>query len=111
MSEDNIIKKWLDTMIQKNVEYKRKKEQQLQSFLKFTQKTPQQIIHENKTLGKKEFKNIYSNNFNSFIGHMKSQKVDIKELRGTTDAIQDFFKFANLPLSLGVRGHINLFLG
>lgn len=105
-----MIKNWLNSRVQNQDEFKQKKELLLQRFLDFIQKMPQQIIHENKTLDKKEFKKIYSNYFTSFIDHMKNEKVEFKEMRETTDAVQDFFKFANLPLSLGVKGHITLFL-
>ena len=53
MSEDNIIENWLDTMVQKQDEYKHKKEEHLLGFLDFTHKTPQQIIDENKTQQKR----------------------------------------------------------
>ena len=97
-------------MVQKPNEYKHKKEEHLQKFLDYIQKTPQQIINENKTLNKEEFKKIYSNNFNSFIIHLKRKKIELKVLRETTDVVQDFFKFSNLPLSLGIKGHLNLLL-
>ena len=110
MSKNNIIQKWLDTMNQKQDEHKQKKEQHLQKFLKFIQKTPQQIINENKTLNKKEFKKTYSKYLNLFIGHLKNKSLEPKLIRKTTDAVQDFFRYTKLPLSLGVRGHFNLFL-
>ena len=110
MPKDNMLQEWLDTMNQKQDEYKQKKEQHLQRFLKFIQKTPQQIIKENKTLNKKEFKKTYSNNLNSFIVHLKNKSLEPKLIRETTDVVQDFFKYAKLPLALGVKGHFNLFL-
>jgi hypothetical protein len=97
-------------MFKKPDEYKNEKEEHLRKFLDYTQKTPQQIINENQTLDKKEFKKIYSNNFNSFIIHLKRKKIKLNVLRETTDEVQDFFIFSNLPLSLGIRGHLNLLL-
>ncbi len=110
MSKNNFIQKWIGTMNQKQDEYKQKKEQHLQKFLKFIQKTPQKIINESKTLNKKDFKRTYSNHLNSFIAHLKNRNIEPKLIRETTDAVQDFFRYTKLPLSLGIRGHFNLFL-
>ena len=109
MPKDNMMQEWLDTVNQKQDEYKQK-EEHLQTFLSFIQKTPQQIINENKTLNKKEFKKTYSNHLNSFIVHLKNKKLEPKMIREITETVQDFFKYAKLPLALGVKGHFNLFL-
>jgi hypothetical protein len=110
MPKNSIIQKWLDTFSSKQKGYKQKKEEHLQQFLDYIQKTPQQIINENKSLTKKEFKKTYSTNFNSFIAYLKNKNLKPILIREITSSVQDFFKYANLPLSLGVRGHFNLFL-
>ena len=110
MARNNIIHQWLDSLDQKQDEYKQKSEEYLQLFLEFSKKTPQQIIDEKKTLSKKESKKIYSTHFNSFINHLKSENMKPNLIREITRAVQLFFKYANLPLNLGFRGHLQLFL-
>ena len=110
MLENNIIKKWIDSFDQNQDEYKQKNEEYLQLFLEFSKKTPQQIIDEKEALSKKEFKKTYSNYFNSFIDHLKNKKMEPNLIREITGTVKLFFKYAKLPLNLGVRGHLQLFL-
>lgn len=110
MPKNNTIREWMDTTNHKQDKCKQKKEEHLQEFLSFIQKTPQQIFSEYKTLNKNEFKKTYSNHLNSFIGHLKNKNIEPKIIHETTDAIQDFFRYTKLPLSLGFKGHLSLFL-
>ena len=110
MPKSSSIQKWLEASDHNEDQYKQKKAENLQKFLDFVQKTPKQIINENKSLPRKEFKKTYSKHLNSFISHLKKKKLEPNTMREIISAVQDFFRYTNLPLSLGIRGHFNLFL-
>ena len=110
MPQNSFIQKWIETYNQKPNESKIQEEENLKQFLDFIKKTPQQIITESKTLTKKQFKKKYSTHLNSFITNLKNKNLEPNLIREKTNTVQEFFRYARLPLSLGVKGHFNLFL-
>ena len=110
MQLDSIIQKWLDHNSKKNKYEKQKSIEHIQLFFQFINKSPKHILNENKVLSNREFKKDHSKHLSSFIAYLKKQNLEPNSIREIVEIIQKFYKFYNLPLSLGFKGHIDLFL-
>ena len=77
---------------------------QLQKFLNFIGKTPDQIFKEYERYPERKFKLRYAQYIKALIGNLQSQNLAPASITNIADAIKSFFKYSDFPLGFVPRG-------
>jgi integrase len=101
MSKFNIVENWLSTVgysHSNSVQTRAMYQVNLQKFLDFTEKTPEQIVKQYERTSDRKFKRLYAQYLMSLIRELQKKGYSPSTISSTVNTIRSFFKYNDLPL-------------
>ena len=107
MSKFSIVENWLSTVgySHSNSEQTRAMYQvNLQKFLDFIEKTPEQIVKEYERASDRKFKRLYAQYLMSLIRELQKKNYAPSSISSAVNTVRSFFKYNDLPLGFVPSG-------
>ena len=101
MSKFSIVENWLSTVGYSHSNSKQTRamyEANLQKFLDFIEKTPEQVVKEYERTSDRKFKRLYAQYLMSLIRELQRKRYAPSSISCAVNTVRSFFKYSNLPL-------------